>query len=300
VDTTDTNLLVSQALWRVLRARKILMVVIVFAAATTALLVSYILTPIYQAQATLIPAEAAGRFGGLQNLGELGGLASLAGLNVGTSNSQTTESIAVLKSREFAMTFIREENLLPILFARKWDNNRGAWKVSGADIPTENDAYKYFDREIRIVSEDKKTGLITLTIEWRDRRAAAFWAAELITRLNKQMRERAIAESDTSIALLKEQLASANIVPLQQSIATLVEAQVKRRTFALVRPDYAFRVIDPPIVPDAKAKIFPKRTLFLVLGFLAGLMLAISTALLIVLLSGERTIAVDQSRGRIR
>jgi uncharacterized protein involved in exopolysaccharide biosynthesis len=271
----DTDLVISQALWRALYARNILVAGVIFASATTALLVCYLLTPIYKTEATLIPTETAGSSGVLQRLGELGGLASLAGLAIDTNGKQTTESIALIRSRQFAMAFISDENLLPVLFAKKWDQNRHAWKVSGDNIPTENDAYEYFDKKVRSVSEDKKTSLITLTIKWRDRRLAAAWAAELITRLNNEMRARAIRESNASIALLNEQLASTSVIPLQQSLSALIEAQVKQRTFALVRPDFAFRIIDPAVIPDAKDYIFPKRVVFVLFGIVAGLILAI-------------------------
>lgn len=258
------------------------MTFIVLATAIAAFSASFLFHPIYQAQATLIPTETPGGLGSLQSIGEIGGLASLAGINFGANNTKTTEAIAVLGSRQFTMSFIRDENLIPVLFSHYWDPNRGTWRVSGKNIPTDDDAFDYFDKKIRFISEDKTTGIVTLSIDWRNRFAAARWTAELVKRLNAQMRARAIAESNASIAQLETQLTSTSVVPLQRALAQLLEAQIERRTFALVRPDFAFRVIDPPVVPDKKERIFPKRILFLTLGSLAGLILTIITAFAIV------------------
>ncbi len=296
MDSMDTDLFVSHAIWSALYARKFLVGSIIVASATVAVLISYLFTPIYLTEATLIPAESADGSGALQRLGDLGGLASLGGLSIGTSSKETTESIALLKSRQLAMGFIRDENLLPIIFAKKWDPDRHTWTVSSDDIPTANDAYRYFNKKIRYVSEDKKTGLVTLRIEWRDRRMAVVWAEELIKRVNDEMRGHAIQESNASIGLLKEQLASTSVVPLQQSISALIEAQVKRRTYALVRPDFAFRIIDPPVVPDSKNHIFPNRILFLFLGILTGLVLSVLLVLPTALLAGQRTSTIDPSQ----
>ncbi len=274
---------ISQEFWRAVREKRFLLSCIVVGVAISLTATSFLFAPVFQAQEVLIPSNSAGGLGTLQGLGGLSGIASLAGIDIGANDKQTNESIAVLKSRQFTMAFIDDKNLMPLLFASKWDRRRHAWRVSGSKIPTENDAFRYFNNKIRFVSEDKITGLVTLTVDWRDRKLAAAWAAELVSRLNAQMRERTIAETNSSIALLKEQLAAANIVPLQQSLASLIEAQVKQRTFALVRPDFAFRVIDPPVIPDAKERIFPKRSLFFVLGLLAGTMAAALTAMTIAL-----------------
>ena len=44
------------------------------------------------------------------------------------------------------------------------------------------------------VDEDKKSGLITLSITWKDPQVAANWANDLVKQLNEQLREQAIDE----------------------------------------------------------------------------------------------------------
>ena len=219
----------------------------------------------------MVPAQTADSVGGIGSmLGDLGGIASLAGLNLGGGQS-TTEAIAFLKSRQFAEDFIREKELLPVFFSDQWDSSRKAWRVSGEDVPTYWDGWQYFDREVRRVTEDRKAGVFYFDIYWKDPQGAALWANELVARLNLQMRRRAVAEAESSIALLQREAAATEILPLRQSIYRLIESHVKRRTMAQVQEEFAFRVVDPASPPDKDDFVKPKRGLYLVAGPVAGL-----------------------------
>ncbi len=62
--------------------------------------------------------------GGLAKLaGQFGGLASLAGVNIGGSGeSKTDVAIELLSSRYFLQSFIEEHDLIvPLLAVTKWD-----------------------------------------------------------------------------------------------------------------------------------------------------------------------------------
>jgi len=117
------------------------------------------------------------------------------------------------------------------------------------------------------VGQDKKTGLVTLGIEWADPGQAAAWANALVVRVNAELRARAVAESERSIAYLREQLHKANLEELRLALANLI----KGITFAKATEEYAFKIIDPAVVPERRIK--PKRALMVVLGGVLGLML---------------------------
>jgi len=273
-ETSALEGMVWQELWR----RKVLILLVALAGAVAATVASFAIEPVYRVQTVLIQSEALADASSLRGLGSLGGLASLAGIaNVG-GGDQAIESIALLRSRKLVMDFIKERKLLPVLFAKKWDASKQAWKVPPDEVPTENDAFKHFDKNVRQVSQDKKTGLVTLTIEWTDREAAADWSLDLVRRLNEMMRVRTIAESDASIVRLTAQLNATDVVPLQMALASLIEAQIKKRTIAAVQPDFALRILDPPTLPDDDDHSYPKKPLFFVFGLAAGLMLGVAVA----------------------
>jgi uncharacterized protein involved in exopolysaccharide biosynthesis len=249
--------------------------------------VAFAMTPIYRGAAVLVPADI-NRGGGLgigggslgSGGGAVGGLAALAGLNLGTSQSQVEESLAVLKSRQFTETFISRNNLMPELFAKQWDKQAGKWRVEGDKQPTLNRGFKAFD-EIRTVTRDTKTGLITLQVDWHDRQKAVDWTDKLVQQLNDEMRARAITDANASLGYLQKELASANEVSTREAISRLIEAQIKQRMLADVTQEYSLRYVDRPIVPDAWDKVAPRKALMIAAGLLLGLVVGMSLAILI-------------------
>ena len=267
------------ALWQ--RRYWIAAVAALFAVASV--IVALLWQPVYRAATVMVPAvsERNGLGASLGSaLGQLGGLASIAGLNLGGGgNVETEEALAVLKSREFTEAFIRERQLMPLLFPTKWDEQRGAWK---ADVkpPTPAQAYKYFNKKIRSVLQDKKTGLITLQIDWHDRQQAATWANELVERLNAEMRSRAIEQANASVGYLERELKATSTVATQEAINRLIESQIKQRMLANVTKEYAFRIVDRAMAPDRDDPIRPRRRIVVAVGTLLGVVVGTAGVLL--------------------
>jgi uncharacterized protein involved in exopolysaccharide biosynthesis len=236
---------------------------------------AFLLTPIYRASTVLIPAKAdkdAGLSG--SGLGGIGGVASLVGINLGGGDSLTEEALAVLKSRQFTEKFINERHLMPILFASKWDAQTGTWKVDEKHQPTPAKAYRLFDK-IRSIGQDKKTGLITLSIDWSDRIVAADWANDLVQRLNLEMRQREKVRAESAVGYLEKEFESTSTVATREAISRLIEAQVKQRMFAVVTQEFAFRVIDPAMAPDRDDRHSPPKLALLVAGPMVGFLIGI-------------------------
>jgi len=259
--------------WQLLVENRKLIGIITAASTILALLTAFLITPIYRAEVLLAPVseEKTGMLGSLT--GQFGDLAALAGINLGSSEDKSAEAIAALKSRSLATAFFKEENVLPVLFPREWNAEKKAWKDKD-DAPTDWEAYEEFDEDIRFVSVDRKTGLVTLMIEWKDPVRAAQWANKLVNMVNTRLRAEAVADADKSISYLEKQLRVSGEVEIQQSIYRLIEAQTKKRMVANTREEYAFKVIDAAVTPERKIR--PKRILMIMMGFLIGLMLAVS------------------------
>ncbi len=233
---------------------------------------AFIMTPKYQVSTVLVPAgpEHSGLGGALGGaIGSLGGLASLAGITVGSGNSETEESLAVLRSQQFTEAFIQDMHLMPRLFAKRWNASTGNWKPGGPP-PTVAQAFKYFDSGIRTISQDKKTGLVTVQIEWKNRQEAAEWANILVQRLNEEMRARAIAKTDASLGFLEKELNATSVVPTREAINRLIEVQIKQRMLANVTREYAFRVVDRALPPDDGDTVKPKKLIMIIAGPFVG------------------------------
>jgi uncharacterized protein involved in exopolysaccharide biosynthesis len=254
--------------------------VISVGAATAAIALCYVLLAPswYRADIVLMPVDsksAQGVMGG--QLGGLGGLASVAGITIG--EGATAEPLAVLKSRDFTAAFITDYDLIPVMFPRDWDAVHRRWKSSDPEgAPDIHDAVKFFDEDIRHIQEDKKTRLVTLSIEWTDPKLAASWANVLVKRLNERMRDRLLREAAANIAYLKGELAATNVVSLQQAVGRLLESEMQKEMLARVNEEAAFRVIDPAQVPKWRSR--PRRVLIVALASVAGVVLGSIVVLL--------------------
>jgi len=226
-------------------------------------------------------------------LGGLSGFAALAGIDLQNQSDDKQQWLALLKSRSFTEEFIQRESLPPIFFEDEWDSESGDWKSNDPDDqPTTGDAYEIFDEEIRFVTEDVNTGLITLTIRWHDRELAADWANKLIDQVNNHIRHRDIDEAERTIEYLREQLAKTTIVEIKQGLYGLLEGQIQRIVVANVREDYAFQVIDHAFVSDADEYVWPSLPVFVALGLVIGIFVGSIIALF---LEGKTIFRVDES-----
>jgi uncharacterized protein involved in exopolysaccharide biosynthesis len=218
----------------------------------------------WQADVVLLPVKEKSIPGGLSQLSSLG---SLVGINIPLATG--SEPLAVLKSKSFAREFIEDEKLLPVLLADKWDAAAGDWKIkSGPRRPDIRDGVRYFDEKVRTVTEEKKTGLVTLSIEWKDRDEAARWANLLAVRLNDRLRTEAIQEAQVSIDYLQKELIDTGNVSLQQSVGKVLENEMQKMALARANKEFAFKVVDAAFPP--KRRKFPQRTLFVIMAVLLG------------------------------
>jgi len=237
---------------------------------------SFLFKPAFSAEILLLNSPAERRSGGvISSTGSsTAGLSALIGGSF-NSDSNTQEALAVLRSRALIDDFVAEKDLLPVLFKDRWDAKSKQWKSESSWLystfsgkPTSGEAYDLFNKEIRQVEEDRKSGLVTLTIEWSNPLQAAEWATELVNRANTKLRSTAIERSEKSLDFLNEEIRKTNEVEVREAIYKLIDSQLKREMFAKVNEDYAFEVIDPATVPEKKIR--PKRSLFALLGFIFG------------------------------
>jgi len=143
-----------QVLWQ--GKRTVIASTIIFAVGSVAY--ALLAKEVFRAEVLLVPAteQSAPLLGG-----QLGGIAALAGVNVG--DGKDVEALAVLQSRKFARDFIEQFDLLPVFFEKDWDADTNRWlQKDPADAPDVRDGVKFFHEEILSVSEARSTGLVTL------------------------------------------------------------------------------------------------------------------------------------------
>ena len=254
---------------------------------------------IYKSEALLAPADVEQGGGGLAALaGQFGGLASMAGINLGGGGGvdKTQMAIEVMKSRQFTSNFIQKHNILPdLMAAEKWNmaDNTIIYDDELYNLtdkkwlriveppfkpePSMQEAYKAFSKIIA-VNAAKETGMVTVSVEHISPTVAHQWVNWLVQDINKEMKDRDVAEATRSTTFLKSQIEQTNIADIRSILYKLIEEQAKTIMFAEVRDEYVFKTIDPALIPEEKSK--PKRALICVLGTMLGGMLGVMLVLI--------------------
>jgi len=252
----------------------------------------------YKASALLAPAQQ--QSGGLSGaLGQLGGLASLAGVSIGGGESSEAQvAQEIMKSWSFIEGFIADNDLAVEVYAAegwsresnqlKFDNDVYAvktktWLVENDNIgrlgpPTSWQLFEKFS-EMLAVSEDKKSGLISISIEYYSPQIAKQWLDLYILSINKHMQARQVVKVSNNIEYLEAQIEKTSITEMQEVFYTIIEEQIKSQMLAEASPDYAFVAVSPSMVPEEKSQ--PKRALICILGTLLGGILSVLTVLVL-------------------
>ena len=270
----------------------IIAVTAVFAVASVFYALS--LPNIYKSEALLAPVTEES---GLKIPGQLGGLAALAGVNLGSGGGDKTSlALEILKSREFLGRFITKYDLfIPIMAAEGWNRSDNSLVIRNGVFDTINNKWvrkvnppfrpkpslqETHDVLLQLlsVSLDKETGMVKLAIQHYSPYLAQQWVNLLVTEINDEMRQRDLSEAQNSINYLTAQLDKTNIADVRTMLFSLIEEQTKTVMLANVREEYVFKTVDPAVVAEKKAK--PARALICILGAMLGGMLSMLIVLI--------------------
>ena len=251
----------------------------------------------YKATALLAPAQSSG--GGLSGaLGQLGGLASLAGVSIGGGESSEAQiAQEIMKSWNFIESFIADNDLAVEVFAAEgwskgsntlkidddvYDVEKNEWLIEDDDTgelrpPSSWKLFEKFSEQLA-VSEDKKSGLVSVSIEYYSPQIAKQWLDMYVSAVNAHMQQRQVAKVTNNINYLQAQIEKTSIAEMREVFYTIIEEQTKNKMVAEASPEYAFVAVSPSMVPEEKSQ--PKRALICILGTLLGGMLSVLLVLI--------------------
>ena len=244
----------------------------------------------YKAIALLAPASDGG--GLSDTLGQLGGLASLAGVSIGSGESSESQiAQEIMKSWSFLESFIADNDIAVEIYAAEgwskgsnelkinqdvYDSESKEWlieDVSGVVGPPSSwELFKKFSESVE-VSEDRRTGFVSVSIEHYSPQIAKQWLDLYISAINKNMQMRQIEKVSNNISYLEAQIRKTAIAEMQEVFYTLIAEQTKDKMVAEASPDYAFVAVSPSMVPEEKSQ--PQRALICILGTLMGGILSV-------------------------
>ncbi len=254
----------------------------------------------YTSNALLAPRADGGTGGGTlaQLASQYGGLASLAGINIGGLGESGKSAIAIemLKSREFFGQYLYDEIVIDLMAAEGWDRvsnetvldpsiydrTSQTWvRDVGAEFqvkPSIQEAHDSFIKGFLSVVEDKQTGFVTVSITHYSPSVAREWVFLIVKGVNEAVRSRDVEEAENSIAFLNEQRQKTSLVSLTEVFAELIEQQTKTVMLAAASEEYVFQIIDPPVAPELKSE--PSRAFICILGVFFGGVFAVVCVLM--------------------
>ena len=276
------------ALWA--GSRKIIAITAVFAFVS----VIYALSLSDQYKATVLLAPAQSDSSDLSGaLGQLGGLASLAGVDIGGGESSEAQMAQeIMKSWSFIDVFIAENNIsVEVYAAEGWSRGSNELQIDDdiydAETKTwlvENDntgevgppsswvLFQAFSERL-VVSENKKSGLVSVSIEYYSPQIAKQWLDMYVAAINAHMQQRQMEKVTNNINYLQAQIENTSIAEMREVFYTIIAQQTKNKMLAEASPEYAFVAVSPSMVPEEKSQ--PERAFICIIGTLLGGILSV-------------------------
>jgi uncharacterized protein involved in exopolysaccharide biosynthesis len=287
--------------WQVIWKHKKMIAWIMGVTMVTVTVLTLSMTDIYRAKAVIIPVAprdgSGGSSGGLGVLAQqLGGL---PGISMPAS-STASEIVGLLNSNILREKIIRQYNLMPVLFYKRWDIKRQAWKAGNKisiinsqspnaissvpvkdmlkndpNVPDTWDALRLLDKMVGI-SRNSKENTITISVDFHDPELAARIVDYYLVTLTDYMSSEVKRVATSNRKYLEEQLGAATDPFIKQKIYNMIAQQIETGIMAEVKENFAFKVIDPPMAPDKIIK--PERLkivlLSMVISFFIGVCIA--------------------------
>ncbi|MDY7033780.1 MAG: Wzz/FepE/Etk N-terminal domain-containing protein [Thermodesulfobacteriota bacterium] len=291
--------------WQVIWKWKILIILIVVAGVLISGIKSLYQVDIYRSEAVIIPIEQ-GETGGVSSLmQQLGGIPGMA-----MTGSSSSEIVNILNSKILREKVIKRYNLLPVFFYEQWDKERNDWKrekkkrgfklnpfalirklihkikpdpprnpgkieKGKSGSPTMWDGLRALN-SITGVSKNVRDNTVRISIEFYDPEMAAKIVHYFLDTLIHYMTNEAKRVATINKKYLEQQLAKTSDPLIRQKVYNLIAQQIEAAMMSEVKENFAFKLIDPPRVPDRKVK--PNRQRAVMMGFAVSLFFGILLA----------------------
>ncbi|RJR14517.1 MAG: hypothetical protein C4581_13985 [Nitrospiraceae bacterium] len=246
-------------------ARHMKLIIITVAIAVTATaIISFFSPKIYEAKAVIMPVSQSQEHTGMSAVALQFGLTS-------NQPSNTSELFSLLQSNILMERVIIKNNLVSLFFgeeARGKKENEQIW-----------DGIRYLKSTIYKVRDNKREGIIELSAEYKDPEISAGILTSVLTELTDYMSSEAKRVADTNKEYLQS-LIDKNSDPLiKQKIYGLIARQIEISMMAEVKENFAFKILDPPRIPDRKIR--PRIAMNIMLSFIISLAGGIGMAFMV-------------------
>ena len=279
---------------RILKDRWIVLLAFIVAGLAAAVLYLNLATYTYAVSFRVTPNES--EVGNLS--GKLGGLAAVAGLNLGADRAIQPFELYVesFYSPEVAARLSTRTDILKQAFPDEWNDRTGAWEEPRSPVrligrgvksalgipvfaweqPNAARLQEYIKDEVILVRDPKKS-VTTFSMDHANPDFAVLLLSSLHESVDEMIRERALRRANSYIDYLSMKLTEVLLAEHREALATTLGEQERVRMMSSSSMPYAAEPLGEPIVSLRPTK--PKPLLILVLGVMAGGFLGIVAVL---------------------
>lgn len=205
----------------------------------------------YLVSLKIYPSENQGISGSSLNLGVVGQLAGLTSDGRVSRDNLAREKIF---SHDFLSRLINDEQTycLKSLHSKEPESSH-------------NEMVKALSRRMRFTTS-RDTSVSSLAIQGADTYAASTCLESILKTINDEFRYMSILEAERSLSFLERELQATSYSYIKESIYSLVQENIAKKTLANVRADYVFKTLGPPEV--SIDPVYPRKALITMLMFL--------------------------------
>ena len=249
--------------------------------------VSILLAPVQEEQTT-------------PNFGNLGGLASLAGISLPTgSASDFAKYEIMLKTQEISTLVFKEQNLIQALFSNEWDENQQIFREPKQNKKTLIKNYvkelltgrppkeytgpsparvtEFIDKKIRI-SLDKKTQYLNLSAENSNPELLTKLLVSMIKNTDELFKKKFIKQANDAVQFYQIKISKARSQEHREILATLIAKEERKLLLATRDGPFVAEILTGP--NTSLNPTSPKANLILALSILLGGFLSCATLLI--------------------
>ena len=250
---------------RVVWKHKRLISGIVGVALTGAVITSFVMRPVYEAKAVITPAAKSSEPAGLMGMSAI---ATQFGISPPAS-SNIWEIINLLKSDILKEKMIKKHNLIPVLLEKRTMEGKSEEQKMWTGIRRL--------REASSITFSQRENSIRISVIFKDPKIAAYLLSCTLGELTDHMSSEARRVAETNKKYLETEVDRTADPFIRTKIYSMIAQQIEASLLAEVKENFAFKVLDPPRVPDKKKG--PKRGLIVMISFAVSLFLGIFAAL---------------------
>ena len=272
-------------LWQTVKNGKKMIFTISLLVVTLTFIYVLKLPNIYKSEAILIPSEQES-----SSLSNLGGLAAMAGINIGGSASMTPDVAfnSLLHNYEFMKNFIIKNGVLEYytnedldkkyVFALGFRTIYDIFKPSNEKtIDYDGEIYNLIKNVQKnfSISSDKKTALITVSYSDSDRSYPPFIINAFLRDASKYLVENNLKIITTKLGYFEKELMKAKSFELRQNISSIISKILQEKIMMHSKTYYQCDSLTLPSESYIKDKTKPKRALILIVSFITSVILGI-------------------------